>query len=154
MSRETSKQFKFSDLSPIAKGAIIFGLLLAAFLGGALVGYIRGISGDGGSSDRAIEWMLKTGFLCFFALLLSFPLANAPRFVLVYFMLPQFVYLAIGTGFFFAVTEVASILIGITSGDLWLSALNQFVTGLIGGGLGGILFEKTNTPSKSDSRNS
>lgn len=133
---------EFSTLSTAKRVAIIFGMLLSAFLIGGLVGYVRGAFGDDGSTERAMEWAVKTGFSGILLIIVSSIFGRVETFLEFKLKLPFVASFGIMMGFVLAIMNGSSVLLEIESGEFWFSVLSGFTQGVLGGILGGILIQK------------
>ena len=133
---------EFSTLSTTKRVAIIFGVLLSAFLIGGSVGYVRGAFGDDGSTERAMEWAVKTGLWGILLIIVSTVFGRIETFIESNWKLPFIACFAIMMGFVFAIMDGSGVLLKIESGKFWFTVLSGFTQGVIGGILGGILIQK------------
>ena len=108
---------EFSTLSTTKRVAIIFGLLLSAFLIGGLVGYVRGAFGDDGGTERAIDWAIKTGLLGILLIVVSTIFGKIEVFLETNWKLPFLASFAIMMGFVIAIMNGSSVLLKIESGE-------------------------------------
>ena len=139
---------EFSTLSTKKRVALISGFLLSAFLIGGFVGYMRGAFGDDGSTERAINWTVKTGLWVILLVPVSAIFGKIQTFLESYLKLPfldspaSFASFGIMMGMVFAIMGGISAILGIQSGGFWFRVLDGFTTGVPSGILGGILIKK------------
>ena len=134
---------KFSDLSPLKKVAILSGLIIVVLLVGGLIGYFRGLYGDGGSFDRAIDWAVKTDLLCLLLIVVSLVFGKIETYLESEWQLPFIPGFAVLMGFVLAIMNGASILLGVNLDEFWTSVLSGFIQGVLGGALGAVLIQIT-----------
>ena len=113
-------------------------MLLLTFLIGGLVGYVRGAFGDDGSTERAMDWAIKTGLLGIWLIVVSTIFGRVEIFLESNWKLPFLASFGIMMGLVFAVLDGSSVLLEIESGKFWFSVLSGFTQGV----LGGILIQK------------
>lgn len=144
---------KFEDLSLSERIGIVSLSLLAIFVIAGAVGYFRGLYGDDGSTMRATSWAIKTGFLWVLLPIISVILGRVGDFLANHLNLrpPYFLNWAILLGCTFAILDGSSILLEIETGKFWSKVLYGFVMGIIGGGIAGILIQKTEKVQEEDS---
>lgn len=135
--------------SIVKRVAIACGLLLVAFAFGALIGYVRGVSGDDGSTERAIDWAVKTGLLGILLIIVSTIFGKVEVFVETNWKIPFLASFSLMIGLVFAIMDGSSVLMEIEQGEFWLSVLSGFGQGVLGGGIAGIFIQKTEVRSDS-----
>ena len=124
---------EFSALSTTKRVAIICVVLLSAFLVGGLVGYVRGAFGDDGSTERAMDWAVKTGLLGILLIVVSIIVGKVKAFLELKLKLPFLACFAIMMEFVIAIINGSSVLLEIESGEFWFSVLSGFTQGIFGG---------------------
>lgn len=134
---------KFANLSLLKRTAILSGLIVAALLVGALIGYFRGLHGDGGNVDRAIDWAVKTDLLCILFIIVSVVFGRIEAYLESEWQLRFVPGFAILMGFVLAIADGANVLLGMNSSKFWTTTLSGFIQGVFGGGLGAILIQLT-----------
>ena len=133
-------------------GALLHYSVIFVLLVGALIGYFRGLYGDGGSFDRAIDWAVKTDLLLILLFVLSVVLGKIQAYLESEWQLqlPFIASIAVPVGFMLAIMNGASVLLGMNSGELGTSILSGFIQGVLGGGLGAVLIQITDKKKVSE----
>ncbi len=141
---------KFENLSWAKKTAILSGLLLQLLLVCTSIGYLRGLLGDSGSSDRAIDWAVKTALLWILLIIISMVFGRIQVFLESNWKIPFIPSFAIIMGFLLAIVEGANVLLDMNSGEFWTTILSGFVQGILVGGLGAISIQITDKKNEND----
>ena len=139
---------KFEELSLIKRIGVISLLLLVLFMVGGAFGYSTIWLPDNDSTVQATNWAIraKIGFIWLSVPIIGYAISKIGSFLgnLFNLNLPFFLSQAIFIGCAFAIFDgINIILLGIETGEFWSEVLGGFAIGSIGGGIAGILLQKT-----------
>ena len=126
-------------------------MLLTAIVFGSLLGYGRGVLGDNGSTERAVNWAIKSGLLGILLVILSVVFGQLELFLENNWQIPFIPSFAIMMGFVYAIMDGSSVLLKIDSGGFWTTVLEGFIGGILVGGLAATLIQKTENTKVGDS---